>query len=195
MTEEIKPKYLEEITRYQYADVSARLGSDKQTAPFAVGALEKLVDSFGMDKDMISGLREAAFASEEGIATAVKIYSEKYQNALNQSKVTEFYNLRLPTLTSLLGEEKAKEAQAVFEKYSKDTIGSITSKVNKAQAIMNSGNGFNNKEKEEAKKTLEKLGAIFNLIQLLEQRNYEELRNGATKSTYKDMITESLSKA
>ena len=54
---------------------------------------------------------------------------------------------------------------------------------------------FNDKQKEDAKKTLEKLGSIVSLISLLEQRNYEELRNSATKSSYKEIFTEFLKKA
>lgn len=193
---ETKSKYLEDLARYQYGDVAGRLGSDEKTAPFMKGALEKLIDSFDIDKDILSGLKEGAFASEQGIATATQIYAEKYQNALKQTKVMEFYEVRSSTLKSLLGDEKAEESKAVFEKYQDQTIGSILNKFEQAQEKIKSKNGlFDEKAKAEAKKTSEKLAPIYNLITLLEQRNYEELRNGATKSTYKEMINEFLRKA
>lgn len=196
MTEENKPKYLEDLARYQYADVALRLGSNEETAPFARGALEKLVDSFGVDKDILDGLKKGTYASQEGINTAIQIYSEKYEKALGSMNVSEFYGVRSGILNSILGEEKAKEAATVFEKYKEQTVGSIKKKVSQAQMISKDATGyFNDKQKEDAKKTLEKLGPIMNLISIIEQRNYEELRNSATKGVYKEMFTEFLKKA
>jgi hypothetical protein len=196
MAEENKPAYLEDLVRYQYADVAARLASDKETVPFAKGALEKLIDSFGINKDVLEGLKEGVFASEEGIAKSLNIYSGKYQKALDSVEVSEFYGVRLKVLNSLLGDEKAVEAKATFEKYKGQTVGSIRKKVSQSNAIIEDKTGlFDDKKKEDAKKTIEKLGAIYNVITLIEQRNYEELRNGATKGTYKEMISESLKKA
>ncbi len=196
MTEENKPKYLEDLARYQYADVAERLGSNKETAPFARGALEKLVDSFGVDKEILEGLKAGTYASEQGINTAIGIYAGKYEKALGSMNVAEFYNVRSGILKSILGEEKANEAKAVFEKYKDQSVGSIKKKASQSDMILNDKTGyFNDKQKEEAKKTLEKLGPIISLITLLEQRNYEELRNNATKSTYKETFTELLKKA
>jgi hypothetical protein len=196
MTEENKPKYLEDLARYQYADVAARLGSSEETAPFAKGALEKLVDSFGVDKEILEGLKAGTYASEEGINTAIGIYAGKYEKALGSMNVTEFYDTRSGILKSILGDEKANEAKAVFEKYKEQTVGSIKKKVSQAQMISKDKTGyFNDKQKEDAKKTIEKLGSIMTLISLLEQRNYEELRNGATKPTYKETFGELLKKA
>lgn len=191
-----KPKYLEDIARYQYADVAMRLYQNEEDRQFTKGALEKLVDNFGVDKDVLEGLKEGTFASEEGIAKATQIYAGKYQKALGSCDVTEFYDLRYNILKSLLGDEKSKEAKSVFEKYKGQTVGSITKKVTQSQAIIKDQTGlFDDKKKEEAKKTLEKYGAIFNLIQRIGQRNYEELKNGATKSTYQKMINEDLKAA
>ncbi|MCL5018385.1 MAG: hypothetical protein M1416_01305 [Candidatus Pacearchaeota archaeon] len=193
MGDEQKPKYLEDIARYQYADVANRLGSNEADAPFARGALEKLVDSFGVDKDILEGLKAGTFASEEGVAKAIQIYHGKYQKALGSCDVTEFYNLRYNTLKSLLGDEKANEAKSVFEKYKGQTVGSITKKYTQAQAIVNDKTGlFDDKKKEEAQKTIKKMEAIFHLIQTIEKRNYDELKNSATKSAYKESINELL---
>ncbi len=196
MTEETKPKYLEDLLRYQYANVAARLSLNKEDAQFVPGALEKLVDSFGIDKDVLSGLREGTFASKEGIQRAVDVYADKYQKALGTLDVTEFYDVRLGTLKSILGEEKANESKTIFGKYKGQTISSIITKYSQAHEIYKSKSGlYDNKKKEEAEKTIGKLEPIVQLIELLEKRNYEELRNGATKSTYKEMITEILKKA
>jgi len=198
--EDQKPKYLEDIALYQYADVAKRLASNEQTAPFASGGLEKMIGDFGKilgeNKELLDGFKAGAFASKEGIEIAINIYAGKYQNALGKMNVSEFYDLRLKTLTSLLGDEKAEEAKAVFAKYDKQTIGSIKKKISQAEAIINDKNDlFDEKQKEEAKKTIEKMGPIYSLITLLEKRNYEELMPGATKSVYKEMITEALEKA
>jgi hypothetical protein len=195
MTEEEIPKYIEDLNRYQYADVAGRFASSEETAEFVPGALEKLVSGFGVDKDILEGLKQGTLASKEGIETAVKIYSDKYKKSLGTLKVSEFYDVRYSTLKSLLGEEKAMEAKVTLEKYSEQSVGSITKKVEQANAILKDKTGlFDEEKKAEAKKTLEKLGPVYNIIQLIEQRKFEELRNDATKSFYKDSITEFLGK-
>ena len=200
MAEESKPaKYLEDVVLYQYADVARKLLSNKETAMFASGGLEKMVGDFekilGDNKEILDGFKAGAFASKEGTETAINIYAEKYQNALGKMNVSEFYNLRLKTLTSILGDEKAEEAKTVFEKYGEQTVGSIMKKFNQAQAKLKDETGlFDEKAKEEAMKTIQKLSAISTLIHLLEDRNYEELMPGATKSTYKELIADALEK-
>ena len=198
--EDQKPKYLEDIALYQYADVAKRLASNEQTAPFASGGLEKMIGDFGKilgeNKELLDGFKAGAFASKEGIEIAINIYAGKYQNALGKMNVSEFYDLRLKTLTSLLGDEKAEEAKAVFAKYEGQSVNSIRKKVIQANAILKDKTElFDEKQKEEAKKTIERLSPIYSLITLLEERNYEELMPGATKSVYKEMITEALEKA
>ena len=201
MTEENKtPNYLEDIALYQYANVAARLASNEQTAQFAKGGLEKMIGDFenilGDKKGILDGFKAGAFASKEGIETALNIYAGKYQKALGGLNVSEFYDLRLKTLTSILGEEKAGEAKTVFEKYEDKTIGAIKKKYQQAITIANDRSDlFDEEKKEEAKKTIEKLTPIYNVIGLLEDRNYEQLMPGATKSVYKEMISEALEKA
>jgi hypothetical protein len=194
MEEEI-PKYIQDLNRYQYADVAARLGSNEETAQFMPSALEKLVSGFGVDKDILEGLKAGTLASEEGIKAAVGIYSGKYQKALGTLNFSEFYDVRYSTIKSLLGEEKAMEAKATFEKYKDKSIASINKKVEQAKAILKDKTGlFNDEQKAEAKKTKEKLEPLYMLIQTLEQRKFEELRNDATKQAYKESVTELLGK-
>ncbi|MEK6827507.1 MAG: hypothetical protein AABX99_03425 [Nanoarchaeota archaeon] len=196
MTEEEIPQYIQDLNRYQYADVAARLGSSEDTAQFVPGALEKLVSGFGVDKDILEGLKQGTLASKEGIQTAVKVYAGKYHKSLETLKVSEFYDVRYSTLKSLLGEGKATEAAEIFGKYAEQSISSITKKISQAQAILKDKTGlFDDAKKAEAKKTIEKLGAIHDLITLLEERKFEEIRNDATKQYYKENITELLTKA
>ncbi|VVB83078.1 Uncharacterised protein [uncultured archaeon] len=195
MTEEEIPQYIQDLNRYQYADVAGRFGSNEDTAQFVPSTLEKLVSGFGVDKDILEGLKQGTLASEEGIKTAVNIYAGKYKKSLETLKVSEFYEVRFNTLKSLLGEAKAAEAKETFEKYADQSIGSITKKVSQAQAKLKDNTGlFDEAAKAEAKKTLEKLGAIHNLIVLLEDRKFEEIRNDAKKQYYKESITELLTK-
>jgi len=201
MAEENKTaKYLEDIALYQYADVSKRLVSNEQTAKFAMGGLEKLASDFekvlGENKEILEGFKAGALASKEGIGIAIGIYAQKYQNALGKLDVSEFYDLRLKTLGSILGNKKAQETKAVFEKYKGQTVGSIKKKYEQAIIIINDEYDlFDEKRKEEAKKTKEKLESVYNLITLLEDRNYEELMPEATKSVYKKLVSDALEKA
>lgn len=195
--EKTSNKYLEDLARYQYADVAVRLYSNKADAQFAPGALEKLVDGFaGIDKDALEGLKAGTFASKKGIETAIGIYAGKYQESLGKLDVSEFYDVRYNILKSLLGDKEANEAKSVFEKYKGQTVGSILEEVAKLQEIIKSKTkNFSKEQKEEAKKKFEKLVPIYSIINSLEQRNYDELKNGATKGSYKESITEALKKA
>ncbi len=201
MTDEKKPQYLEDLVLYQYADVALRLASDEKNAPFAKGALEKLCDKFGEvlgdKKGILDGFKEGALVSEQGINTAINNYSGKYQKALGSMDITEFYNVRSGILKSVLGEDEFNKSKEVFEKYKGQKVSSITDEVEQAQARLQDKKGlnFNEKQKEEAKKILEKLAPIYSIIQFTEKRNYEELMNGATKNTYKELISEALKKA
>ena len=196
MAETSTPKYLEDITRYQYGNVTARLAADKATAPFAKGSLEKLIDSFGLDKDIISGLKAGTLASQQGVNTAIEIYNKKYEDSLSQANVMDFYGLRVPVIKGLLGDEEAEKAKSVFEKYSTETIGSIRKNYNQAQAKINDDTGlFDKKQKEDAQKVIEKYAGIYSIVELLEQRNFDELKNGATKSTYKELLSNALKQA
>ena len=195
-------KYLEDIALYQYADVAARLASNEQTAQFAVGGLERMVRDFekklednNLDKNMLKGVR-LLMASKEGINMAVRAYAEDYENALGKLDVVDFYNLRLKTLTSVMGKEDAEAAKNIFEKYKGQTVSSIKKKIAQANAKLKDKTGlFDEKQKEEAKAIIEKLGPIYNIITLAEQRNYEELSVGATKSVYNQMFKDNLGKA
>jgi hypothetical protein len=193
-------KYLEDIALYQYADVAARLASNEQTAQFASGALEKLVGDFkkalGDKAGILEGFRAGAMASEEGINMAIRTYAGEYETALGKIDVVDFYNLRLKTLTSVMGKEDAEAAKPVFEKYKGQTIASIKQKVNQANAKLKDKTGlYDKKQKEEARAVFEKLAPIYNIITLAEQRNYEELMPSTTKSVYNQMFKENLSKA
>ena len=135
MAEEEIPQYVQDLNRYQYANVAARFASREEDAQFVPSALEKLVSGFGIDKDLIEGLKQGTMASEEGIKTAVGIYAEKYQKSLGNLNVSEFYDVRYPTLKSILGEAKATEAKETFEKYSEQSIASINKKVEAIKGI------------------------------------------------------------
>ena len=193
MAEEEIPQYIQDLNRYQYANVAARFGSSEDTAQFVPSALEKLVSGFNIDKDILEGLKAGTLASEEGVKTAVNIYAGKYKKSLDTLKVSEFYDVRYSTLKSLLGEEKAMEAKVTMEKYADQSIGSINKKISQAQAKIKDNTGlFDDAAKAEAKKTIEKLGPIATIIQMIEERKFEEIRNDATKQYYKDNITKIL---
>ncbi len=194
MTEEKeKPPYFEDLNRYQYANIAARFSTSEETAPFAASALEKLISGFNLDKDVLEGLKAGTFASKEGIETAINVYAGKYQKALNSFTLPEFYEVRFSTLKSVLGEEKANAAKEFFEKYKDQTIGSVIKKVSQAKAKIEDQTGlFDDKAKEEAKKTLEKLNPLAKVISFLENRKFEEMRADATKSAYKENLTQLL---
>ncbi|MDO8528472.1 MAG: hypothetical protein Q7S06_01105 [Nanoarchaeota archaeon] len=197
-------KYLADAVLYQDADVALRLASNKETAQFAVGGLEALFEKLekeleknGLDKRILSGAKLASLSSKEGVNTAVGVYGEQYRrDALGMLRMPDFYTLRLNEITSILGEEKAKAAKAVFDKYKEKTIGSIKQEVEQANEILESKSElYDEKQKEKANETLTKLMPIYNLIELFEQKNYDNLMPNAKKRGYERMATDFLSKA
>jgi hypothetical protein len=192
-------KYLEDIALYQYADVAARMHSNEQTQQFAVGALEKLVSDFekvlGDKKDIIQGFKAGALATQEGVQIATGIYAGQYKKALEGLNFSEFYDLRLKQLTSILGKEKAEKAKEAFAKYEGQTLGSVIKEYEQAEAILKDKTGlFDEKKKKEAKETKEKWQYLHNIVNSVELWNYFELLPGAAKSVFKNSLSESIDK-
>ena len=124
MVEESKtPKYLEQIAELKYANVAKRMLSDDSTAPYAMGALEKMVSdvkkALGDKSYLVEGAFAGTFVSEDGIKIATEIYSQLHSGALGKLNFSEFYDLRLNELTSMLGKEKAGKAVRSSEKISR----------------------------------------------------------------------------
>ena len=201
MAEEEKKRYLEDIATLRYADVAQRMGSDPNAKPFVMGALEKLVSdvakTVGGDKAyLLEGLEKGTLASEKGVATATAIYSKIYKDAFGKLNFSEYYGLRLKQLTSILGKEKAEKAKDAFAKYEGQTLGSVMKKYEQAVAILEDDKDlFDEKKKEEAKKTKEKLEGLYQIISSVELWNYWDLMPGAAKNLLKEHLSDALDKA
>ena len=195
MAETQKPNYLEDIARYQSFNVTARLGSSEETAPFMQGSLEKAVSGMNVNPEFLPFVK-GTMATEEGMKIAIQAYNGKYQEALNQLSIPEFYGLRFPVLKGILGAEKAEEAKAIMAKYEGKTIGKIMKEYTQAQAILKDKTGlFDPERRKAAEGIVKKFSPIYSIVTTLEDRTFDELRNAATKSHYKEIISEALKAA
>ena len=200
MAEESKTaRYLEDIATLKYADVAKRMASDASTAPYMMGALERLVSdvkkTLGDKAYLVEGFEKGTFASKEGIGIAATIYSKIHDEALGKLNFSEFYGLRLKQLTSLLGKEKAEKVKNAFAKYEGQTVGSIIKKYEQAEAILKDEKDlFDEKKKEEAKKTKEKLEDLYNIVNSVELWNYWDLMPGAAKNVLQKSVSEAIDK-
>jgi len=200
MVEESKTaRYLEEIANLRYANVAKRMTSDASTAPYAIGALEKMVSdikkALGDKSYLVEGAFAGTFVSEDGRNIATAIYSQLHDEALGNLNFSEFYDLRLKELTSMLGKEKAEKAKDAFAKYGNQTVGSIMEKYEQAQEILGSkSNLYDKKKKEEAKETKEKWENLYNIITGVELWNYWKLMPDAAKGPLGKTVSESIDK-
>ena len=192
-------KYLEQIAELKYADVAKRMASDASTAPYVMGALEKMVSdvkkALGDKSYLVEGAFAGTFASKDGINIATAIYSKLHDESLGKLNFSEFYDLRLKELTSMLGKEKAEKAKDAFAKYGNQTVGSVMKKYEQAEAVLADEKGlFDEKKKEEAKNTKEKLESLYNIINGVELWNYWKLMPDAAKGPLGKTVSESIDK-
>ena len=192
-------RYLEDVVTLQYADVAMRMGSDQNLAPFMGGALEKLISdvktAIGEKGYLVEGLEKGALSNEEGKTIAAAIYSKMQKEAFGKMSFSEFYDLRLKQLTSLLGKEKAEKAKDALAKYEGQTIGSVLQKYSQAGAILEDKTGlYDEKKKKEAEKTKKDLESVYKIVSEVELWNYWELMPGAAKGILKKDISEAIDK-
>lgn len=188
------PTATEVMDKYKWSALAASVEDESLIR----AALEEQVYSFGWNRDEAEGVIEGALASEEGIAKALKIYSEKYEDAFESMKVLDVFTAYDNELQDFLGEDsdEYQRARREFETYASENVKDISKKVKKAHVqaqVKNSKDlGLSDEEVESAKDTLRKYQKVMGIIGLLEQNKLEALRpkvrKRATKRTLKDLL-------
>ena len=172
---------IEDMNRYQYGALAARLLGEKQT--YAVGALEQLASDLGVDESA-EGFVNAAMSSEKGIEIAIMTYAQKYQEAQGKLTVSQFYNNYKEVLESYLGDS---EKETLAKKYDGNdkSMKEIQTIISKAQHNLKSPD---EKDRENAEKAMEKYQDIAGIMQVILDEQYKNLLPKAIERTNKRML-------
>ena len=173
---------MNDINRYQYGALAARLLGEKQSN-YAVGALEQLASDLGVDESA-KGFVDAAMSSEKGIEIAIMTYAQKYQEAEGKLTVGQFYNNYKGILENYLGND---EKEILAKKYSgNDTsMKEIQLIISKAQHNLKSPD---EKDRKDAEKAMEKYQDIAGLMQVILDEQYKNLLPKAIERTNKRIL-------
>lgn len=180
---------LEDITRYQNGALAGLFSSSKQDSIYVNGALYELASSMGIEEEA-KGFIDGAMASREGVKTAIGVYSEKYQHALEDVNIEDLQTHYNEFIEGYLDEEKVGKINGELLKFSKEKFGDISKKIKRSEYILKGKDtyDFSDGEKEEAKATIEKYKNLVTILETLEQIKFEQLRPNAVRRSQKNLL-------
>jgi hypothetical protein len=169
---------LEDLTRYQYGSLAARLLQSQDGGLYVPGALEQLASDLGI-KESAEGFIQGTMASEKGLETAVMTYAGKYEKAMGELTIKELYNTYKKCFEGNLSYE---EKEIVDKKYSfnEAKVGEMKKKIAKLQHQAKSPD---EKEREKAKKELEEYQDLVYLFTIVQDNLYKNLLPKAIERT------------
>ncbi len=173
---------IDDMNRYQYGALAARLLGEKQSN-YAVGALEQLASDLGVDESA-EGFVNAAMSSEKGIEIAIMTYAQKYQEAQSKLTVNQFYNNYKEVLEGYLGND---EKEILAQKYNGNntSMKEIQLIISKAQHNLKSPD---EEDRKSAEKAMEKYQDIAGIIQVIQDEQYKNLIPKAIERTNKRIL-------
>jgi len=180
---------LEDLTRYQYGALSARLLQTKEGSAFIGGALEQLAYDLNIEKSALGFIR-GSMASENGLKIAAGEYAEIYENAEGELKISELYNFYKKDIDKYL---KGEEKEIISKKYASDNtnVGDIKKKIAKIKHNLKSPD---EKERKDAEKEIKEYQDIIVLLHVIQDEQYKNLLPKAIERTNKRLL-EGLAKA
>jgi hypothetical protein len=173
--------------KYMYGALAGRLTQSKESSRYAPSALEILAGKKGLNLgEEALGFIRGTQASEEGIKTAINVYAGKFEEERGKYKPIDMAQWYDSILKDLDAGDKQKIV-GVLGKYS-ETIGSIVKKFSQAGYITaeEAPEGlFTPQQIASAKATLEKYGEVLQVMDILDNYKFEELRSDAVSSRRK----------
>jgi hypothetical protein len=178
MSEVEKPKYLEDMARYNPAYVgmyALNHADEKEQGSFLKGATRTLIDRLYDPKTRdLDILTKAALASEQGMQTMLHEALGQYEKASNQCTFANFYYSNAKAIDSIISKDKQEKFNAIVKKYGAKSIGSIKDSYKDAQLIKEgSDKSFTKEQKEKADKTIEELKSIVAIISQIDRASVE----------------------
>lgn len=170
---------------YQYGALAGILANSNESKRHAPSALEVLAGEKGLNLGEESlGFVRGTQASEEGIATAINVYAKNFKEKRGTYKPVELADWYAPVLSDL-DEQERKKVIEYLGKYD-ENLESIEKKVATAGYILgkDAPEGlFTDKQKSEARETLEKYGKLMSILNVLDTYKFETLRPDAVNTT------------
>lgn len=178
---ETKPNF----QQYQYGALAARLASSEENARFAPSALEILAGAKGLNLGEESlGFIKGTQASEEGIKTAINVYSGQFEKKRGEYKPEELATWYAPILKGLDKSETDKILSVLYEH--DETLNSIREDYGRATYMIKAPKGlFTDEQKAQAKGIKEKYDKVLSVMNVLDSYKFETLRGDAVDATRK----------
>lgn len=182
---------LDDLIRYENGESAKRLYQSEEGKKFVPGALDNLMGSLHED----AALSTRVAIKHGGEEDIIELYAGKYQKALGSLDIEELLEKQYEgILNSYLDEIKATKIRKEFAKFSNATVGDIRKEFASSQYILlgeqTESYKFSDKEVENAQKTFKEYEKINNILELLEDIKFENLRPIAAKKTYKQHLEE-----
>lgn len=175
-----------EFEKYAFGALAKQLYERGEKA-YAAGALEALAGKDGLDLgEEAQGFIQGAYASENGIQTAIQIYQQTFAEKRGQEKIKDLFSWYNPILGNATSQQSAN-IQTIFDV--DETLGDVTNKVLEAQHILSSPQGmFNQAEIDAAKDTANKYQGVVELLGQLDNFMYEDMRPVAVSRARKSFF-------
>ena len=175
------------FARYQYGALASVLANSKESKRYAPSALEILAGKKGLNLgEEALGFVRGTQASEEGIQTAINVYAQNFKEKRGKYKPVELADWYTPVLSDL-DEQERKKVVEYLGKHD-ENLGSIEKKVAEADYILSEDAPeglFTDKQKSEARETIEKYGKLISILNVLDTYKFESLRPDAVNTTRK----------
>ena len=174
---------LEDLTRYQYGALAGRLLQSKENQAYVPGALEQLASDLGIE-ETAEGFIQGSMVSDKGLQTAVMTYAGKYEKAMSDLTVKELYSTYKECFK---GELSNEEKETIDKKYlfNSTNVGEIMKELAKLQHKAQSPDA---KEKESAKKELEKYQDFTQMLMIIQDNMYKNLLPKAIERTNQERL-------
>lgn len=192
MAEE-KSNYLEDMKRYQYGELAKRLSQSKENQRFVPGALEQLASDIKEISESENLLLKDLIKKGQGLESILEVYPAKYGKEYNNLTVEELLSHYEKILNDYLTKERVMKIKENFGKVGGEKLGDIEKKLNKAMYDMlgkqKGYREFSEKELKSIQDVIGKYGLIKDILNLLEDIKFEELRPTATENAYRQELT------
>ena len=180
-------RQLPDFMKYQYGALAGRLAQSEESGRYAPSALEMLAGSKGLNLgEEAQGFIRGTNASEDGIKTAIGIYAKKFQEKRGEYKPVELASWYSNVLSSISPED-AKKITGKLSEYD-ETLSDINKKYIAADHLLsgvNKGIKFDDEKIAQAKKIKEKYQLVLEVLGMLDNYTFEDLRTDAVKTARK----------
>lgn len=176
-------------TKYEFADVAARLMNNKEDTDYVYSAADLLRENLRYNEEGEALYKEfviddkGEFVSEEARNKFINIYYKKYFEKKEKTTISQLYEENKEQLNQL-SEEQRQRIKKEFEKVSSETYGSILKKLDIAKKISELPDSeIHPDRKKQAKETLKEYSGISYALNIMEEYGYEEMRYKAIEKS------------